>query len=70
MQNGGRVDVWNNEIPRVQFAVSDPVSTGVSVIKSTSRAPEVYNLQGIRISTPVDRLPKGIYIINGKKVIK
>ena len=70
MQNGGRVDVWNNETPRVRFAVSDPVSTGVSAIKSTSRAPEVYNLQGIRISTPVDRLPKGIYIINGKKVIK
>lgn len=30
---------------------------------------EVYNLQGQRVASSVDNLPKGIYIINGRKVM-
>ena len=29
----------------------------------------IYNLQGIRINAPVESLPHGIYIINGKKTL-
>lgn len=70
MKDGQRVDVWNNVTPRVQFAVAALESTGVSAIETSSGTPVVYNLQGMRIATPVDQLPKGIYIINGKKVKK
>lgn len=69
-ENGQWVDVWNNITPRVQFAVSTHGTTDISTIETTSEAPLVYNLQGIRIATPIDQLPKGIYIINGKKVRK
>ena len=65
-----RVDVWNNETPRVQFAVFNPLGTGVSTIETAPSNPAVYNLQGTRIATPVDRLPKGVYIIDGKKVMR
>ena len=65
-----RVDVWNNETPRVQFAVSNPGSTGVSTIENAPSIPVIYNLQGTRIVIPADRLPKGVYIIDGKKVMR
>lgn len=69
-RDGQRVDVWNNITPRVQFAVAAPVSTDISTIEKASKTSVVYNLQGIRIATPIDQLPKGIYIINGQKVKK
>ena len=65
-----RLDVWNNETPRVQFAVSNPGSTGVSTIENAPSIPVIYNLQGTRIVIPADRLPKGVYIIDGKKVMR
>ena len=69
-KDGQWTDVWNNVTPRVQFAVESSLSTDISSVKTTSKSPEVYNLQGVRITTPTDQLPKGIYIINGKKVKK
>jgi immune inhibitor A len=30
----------------------------------------IYNLSGVAVGTDLDRLPKGIYIRNGKKVLK
>ena len=69
-KDGQWTDVWNNVTPRVQFAVESSLSTDISSVKTTSKSPEVYNLQGFRITTPTDQLPKGIYIINGKKVKK
>jgi len=35
-------------------------------------APEdaaIYTLQGVRLNAPVETLPKGIYIVGGKKVV-
>lgn len=32
--------------------------------------PNIYNLQGVKMSQPLNSLPKGIYIVNGKKMIK
>ncbi|MCH5223844.1 MAG: hypothetical protein J1E82_07355 [Muribaculaceae bacterium] len=51
----------------INFGVSD--SLGVSAIPDQDiEHDKIYNLQGIRVNP--DRLAKGIYIINGKKVIK
>ena len=69
-KDGQRVDVWNNENPRVQFAIASPVTTDISTVETTDNTPIIYNIQGIRMATSFDQLPKGIYIINGKKVKK
>ena len=48
-------------------------STGITQPEAdavTARKQGVYNLQGVRLGTSLDRLPKGIYIVDGKKVIK
>lgn len=39
------------------------------VLRPDSTDDTVYTLEGIRLSTPADELPEGIYIIGGKKVI-
>ena len=39
------------------------------VLHPDSTDDTVYTLEGIRLFTPADELPEGIYIIGGKKVI-
>ena len=41
-------------------------TTGIQSVKATDGKEVIYNLQGVRLNNP----GKGIYIINGKKVIK
>lgn len=55
-----------------KFAVIDfDEATGITNIKGTaaSEAGKVYNLQGAFVGTSVKHLPKGVYIMNGRKVI-
>ena len=40
--------------------------TGISELQNDDKAGEIYNLQGARVNTPAK---KGLYIINGKKVM-
>lgn len=46
--------------------------TGIDSIAQTNGNANgaVYNLNGIRMAQPLRNLPKGVYIVNGKKVIK
>lgn len=50
---------------------NDGPSTGIKVIEETAKnANAVYNVSGIRMnSSNTDNLPKGVYIINNKKVV-
>lgn len=41
---------------------------GISTITSEEQCGRIYTIYGIPVNTPADRLPKGIYIINGKKM--
>lgn len=54
----------------LMFAAPNDLPTGITTIQTngngTSEKAEVYDLQGRRVST----MNKGIYIINGKKVVK
>ncbi len=52
--------------------VANGSSTGIDTIKptTTTTTGRIYNLQGQYMGSSVDTLPQGIYIINGKKVIK
>ena len=49
------------------------IETGISDIRTDEESQDVYNLKGQKVREQVrsiDDLPKGIYIINGKKVIR
>ena len=53
--------------------VFDDTITGISdTIQVEVEPTDVYTLGGVRVATKGDlsRLPKGVYIVNGKKVIK
>lgn len=43
---------------------------GVLSIQADSAKKSVYNLNGVKVGIDTTNLPKGVYIINGKKVIK
>ncbi len=50
----------------------EPIGTGIDTPTADVpvRKQGVYNLQGVRLGTSLDRLPKGIYVVDGKKVVK
>lgn len=52
--------------------VANGSSTGINTIKPNAASTDgrIYNLQGQYVGNSTDTLPRGIYIINGKKVIK
>lgn len=43
---------------------------GISAITSAKAQNSIYNINGTRMSTGIQQLPKGIYIVNGKKIVK
>ena len=47
-------------------------TTGIDSIGQTDGNANgaIYNLNGIRMAQPLRSLPKGVYVVNGKKVIK
>jgi hypothetical protein len=71
--NGEKVEVEENAysfnvtadtVVKVEVATEN----GVSAISAESLRGNVYNLQGISVGTDLNRLPAGIYIINGRKI--
>ena len=63
MEEGGAifsVDVVVNGIGKIN---TDDASDGIE------RADVVYDLRGVRMNQPLKSLPKGIYIVNGKKYV-
>ena len=50
----------------------DGEETGISTIAPTNGNANgaIYNLNGIRMAQPLRSLPKGVYVVNGKKIIK
>lgn len=62
---------YNSETKyKVQYYI--PLTESTKIITSTIIQPAntVYNLQGIKMGNSLDGLPKGIYIQNGKKIMK
>ena len=56
-----------------QFKNILAITAGITDIKLDEEANDVYNLQGqkvLRHTSNIEQLPKGVYIINGKKIIK
>ena len=57
----------------IQVVVGNATNTSISQTVTTrpTQAQGVYTLQGIRVAGQLsDALPKGLYIVNGKKILK
>lgn len=68
---GGDISVCpdNFSLYTIRFAVPDAIGTVAT--DAPSRARGVYTLSGVRVADSLDsNLPRGIYIVNGKKVVK
>lgn len=68
---GGDISVCpdNFSLYTIRFAVPDAIGTVAA--DAPSRARGVYTLSGVRVADSLDSsLPRGIYIVNGKKVVK
>ena len=61
----------SGETLQMRVEQNDGPSTGIKVIEETAKnANAVYNVNGMRMnSNNTDNLPKGVYIINNKKVV-
>ena len=61
----------SGETLQMRVEQNDGPSTGIKVIEKTAKnANAVYNVNGMRMnSSNTDNLPKGVYIINNKKVV-
>lgn len=72
-RDGQRQDTWNPLVLRNVFNTISNLNTptGInSVNNNQNTAKNIFTLQGIRLSKTWEELPAGIYIIDGKKVIK
>ena len=72
-RNGQRQDTWNPLVRRNVFNTISELNTptGIDSINyNKNTAKNIFTLQGIRLSKTWEELPAGIYIIDGKKVIK
>lgn len=72
-RNGQRQDTWNPLVRRNIFNTISELNTptGINPINyNKNTAKNIFTLQGIRLSQTWEELPAGIYIIDGKKVIK
>lgn len=72
-RNGQRQDTWNPLVLRNVFNTISKSNTPTainSINYNKNTAKNIFTLQGIRLSQTWEELPAGIYIIDGKKVIK
>ena len=72
VRNGNREDVWNPLTFRNTFHAVDKLkATGIGSLESENKAPKhIYNVQGVRQTQAWDALPAGVYIVDGKKIMK
>lgn len=60
----------SDETLQMRVEQNDGPSTGIKVIEETAKnANAVYNVRGMCMNSNTDNLPKGVYIINNKKVV-
>lgn len=72
-RNGQRQDTWNPLVRRNVFNTISELNTPTrinSINYNKNTAKNIFTLQGVRLSQTWEELPAGIYIIDGKKVIK
>ncbi len=63
---------WQEQVLSPAFRIDDLAYTSVATITPASKSGDsaIYNLAGQRMRGDLNTLPHGIYIVNGKKVVK
>lgn len=71
-RNGKRVDVWNPLALRHVFhMINESTSTDIKTYEYRKKTHQrIVNLEGVRQTKTWDSLPAGIYIVDGKKILK
>lgn len=60
----------NGNMVKDAVVISRTTSGIKTIDANVSIGEAVYTIGGVRLSTPFDKLPRGIYIVNGRKVVK
>lgn len=60
----------NTDNHTISFKFMGGLNTGINDIKIEKKNPLIYTIDGICLGTDINKLHKGIYIINGKKIVK
>lgn len=60
----------DQELTSGSFDFYGNANTGIDSVDGDGIAPEVFDLMGISASKDLENLPAGIYIVNGKKIVK
>lgn len=71
LKNQSRID--EQTISKLEVTLEPDPTTGIANVKtSLTKNHKVYNLNGVVVGTEstFKKLPKGVYIVNGKKVVK
>lgn len=71
LENQSRID--EQTISKLEVTLEPDPTTGIANVKtSLTKNHKVYNLNGVVVGTEstFKKLPKGVYIVNGKKVVK
>ena len=55
--------------PEIVLNYTVVISTGVESVEVANGEVEVYNLNGVLVAKSLSNLPKGVYVVNGKKVV-
>ena len=71
-RDGKREDIWNPNVLRNTFSTVDELRpNGINLLKTKqSRALDIFTLQGFAYHSLGKNSPAGIYIVDGKKIIK
>ena len=71
-RGGKREDVWNPNAKRnVFYTVGDLKTTTIDSLEADDKSPKrIFNIEGVRQTQAWENLPAGIYIVDGKKVMK
>ena len=60
----------NGEVVKTKVVITDPTAIETPTADTTATTRGTYTISGVRLSNEQKDLPKGVYIVNGKKVVK
>ena len=60
----------NGEVVKAKVVITDPTAIETPTADTTATTRGTYTISGVRLSGEQKDLPKGVYIVNGKKVVK
>lgn len=63
-------DITQHADGTVSFTLRNGQADGIRTARRTGAAKGVYSLSGSSLDAPLEQLPKGIYIVDGKKIVR